>query len=193
MKQVIIKIRLVILLILISLKLFSQDIQLINNEIFKNIDTIKNIVNKRIVYKKYSNGQTKEIGIYVTKKINNSKVKNYVGYHLRFFNNGMVKDSCHFGYDFKLKGIGKGYSKKGKLDWIGISRDISIEEGFKYSRNRKGICDCYEIHYYENGNIESEFGMNLRNNSNTFADGAVCSISYNKNGTIKSSVFYDNN
>jgi len=40
------------------------------------------------------------------------------------------------------------------------------------------------LYYYRNGNLGSEFGVNLRGKH--FGDMVICAIGYNEDGTIKS-------
>jgi antitoxin component YwqK of YwqJK toxin-antitoxin module len=180
------------LLITISEVLHSQDFQVINEQLYKQLDTIQNIRSKKIINKHYHNGSIKEIGVYVTKSVENRNIHGYVGFHLNYFKNGNIKDSFYFDVHSNLSGIGKEYFEDGKVRYIAIGRDISIEEGLRYSKFRTGLCDSYNIYYYKNGNLGSEFGVNFRKNSNWFGDPAICSISYNIDGTIKSSRIYDN-
>ena len=180
------------LLITISQSLFSQDVQGINEQLYKQLDTIQNVHSKKIINKRYHNGRAKEIGVYVKNLVENKKIHGYVGYHLSYYKNGNIKDSLYYDIHANFIGIGKGYYEDGKLRYIAISRDISIEEGLRYSKFRTGLCDTYEMYYYKNGNLGSEYGVNFRKNSNWLGDSAICSISYNEDGTIKSSRIYDN-
>ena len=176
-----------LLFIIIAETLYPQDVQRINEQIFKQLDTIQDIHSKKIINKHYQNGRAKEIGIFVIKLVGNRKIHGYVGFHLNYYKNGNIRDSVYFDIHTNLSGIGKGYYEDGKLRYLGIGRDISIENGLRYSKFRTGLCDSYEMYYYPNGNLASEFGVNLRKNSNWIGDMVICSISYNKDGTIKNS------
>ena len=180
------------LLITISDTLYSQDVQGINEQLYKQLDTIQHVQSKKIINKHYQNGMAKEVGVFVTKLVENRKIHGYVGFHLNYYKNGNIKDSVYFDIHSNLSGIGKGYFEDGKLRYIAIGRDISIEDGLRYSKFRTGLCDSYTMFYYRNGNLGSEFGVNLRKNSNWLGDPVICSISYNEDGTIKSSKIYDN-
>ena len=192
MKSVILRLFGLYLLITISETLYSQDIQGINEQLYKQLDTIQNVQSKKIIYKHYQNGMLKEVGVFVTKLVENRKIQGYVGFHLNYYKNGNIKDSVYFDIHSNLSGIGKGYFEDGKLRYIAIGRDISIEDGLRYSKFRTGLCDSYTMFYYKNGNLGSELGVNLRKNSNWLGDPVICSISYNEDGTIKSSKIYDN-
>ena len=172
--------------------MYSQDFQAINEQLFKQLDTIQNIHDKKIINKHYRNGRAKEVGVYVKKLVENRKISGYVGFHLKYYKNGNIKDSLYFDTQTNLRGIGKGYYEDGKLRYISIGKDISIEEGLRFSNFRTGLCDSYSMFYYKNGNLGSEFGVNFRKNSNWLMDHAICSISYNEDGTIKSSTIYPN-
>lgn len=180
------------LLIIISETLYSQDVQGINEQLYKQLDTIQNVQSKKIISKQYQNGRAKEVGVFVTKLVENRKIHGYVGFHLNYYKNGNIKDSVYFDIHSNLSGIGKGYFEDGKLRYIAIGRDISIEDGLRYSKFRTGLCDSYNMYYYKNGNLGSEFGVNLRKNSNRLGDIVICSISYNIDGTIKSKIIHDN-
>jgi hypothetical protein len=192
MKSILLRLFGLYLLITISETLYSQDVQGINEQLYKQLDTIQNVQSKKIINKHYQNGRAKEVGVYVKKLVENRKIHGYVGFHLKYYKNGNIKDSLYFDIQTNLRGIGKGYYEDGKLRYIAISRDISIEDGLRYSKFRTGLCDSYTMFYYKNGNLGSEFGVNLRKNSNWLGDPVICSISYNKDGTIKSSKIYDN-
>lgn len=192
MKSILLRLFGLYLLITISETLYSQDVQGINEQLYKQLDTIQNVQSKKIINKHYQNGRAKEVGVFVTKLVENRKIHGYVGFHLYYFKNGNIKDSVYFDIHSNLSGIGKGYFEDGKLRYIAIGRDISIENGLRYSKFRTGLCDSYTMFYYKNGNLGSEFGVNLRKNSNWLGDPVICSISYNEDGTIKSSKIYDN-
>ena len=192
MKSILLRLFGLFLLITISETVYSQDFHAINEQLYKQLDTIQNIRSKRIINKHYQNGNVKEIGVFVKRLVENRKIRGYVGFHLNYYKNGLIKDSLYFDIHTNLSGIGKGYFEDGKLRYIAIGRDISIEDGMRYSKFRTGLCDSYNIYYYKNGNLGSEFGVNFRKNNNWIMDHAICSISYNKDGTIKSSTFYDN-
>ncbi len=192
MKSILLRLFGLFLLIPISVTLYSQDIQGINEQLYKQLDTIQNVQSKKIINKHYKNGRAKEVGVFVKNLVENRKIHGYVGFHLKYYKNGNIKDSLYFDIHTNLRGLGKGYYEDGKLRYIAISRDISIEDGLRYSKFRTGLCDSYEMYYYKNGNLGSEFGVNLRKNSNWLGDIVICSISYNKDGTIKSSMIYDN-
>jgi antitoxin component YwqK of YwqJK toxin-antitoxin module len=180
------------LLIIISKPLYSQDFQAKNEQLYKQLDTIQNIRSKKLIIKHYHNGSVREIGVYVIKLVEKRKIHDYVGFHLNYYKNGNIKDSLYFDIHSNLSGIGKEYFEDGKVRYIAIGRDVSIEDGMRYSKFRTGLCDSYSIYYYKNGNIGSEFGVNFRKNNNWIMDHAICSISYNEDGTIKSSTFYLN-
>jgi hypothetical protein len=190
MKSILLGLSGLFLWVIISGTLYSQDVQRINEQLFKQLDTIHDTHNKKIIKKHYKNGNVKEIGVYVTKLVENKKIHGYVGFHLNYYKNGNIKDSLYFDIHANLSGIGKGYFDDGKLRYTALGRDISIEDGLSYSKFRTGLCDSYNMYYYKNGNLESEFGVNLRKNSNWVMDHAICSISYNIDGTIKSSTIY---
>lgn len=192
MKNILLRLFGLYLLITISETLYSQDVQGINEQLYKQLDTIQNVQSKKIINKHYQNGRAKEVGVFVTKLVENRKIHGYVGFHLNYYKNGNIKDSLYFDIHTNLSGIGKGYFEDGKLRYIAIGRDISIEDGLRYSKFRTGLCDSYTMFYYKNGNLGSEFGVNLRKNSNWLGDPVICSISYNEDGTIKSSKIYDN-
>ena len=192
MKSILLRLFGLFLLITISETVYSQDFQAINEQLYKQLDTIQNIHSKKIINKHYHNGSVKEIGVYVTKLVENRNIHGYVGFHLNYYKNGNIKDSLYFDIHSNLSGIGKVYFEDGKVRYIAIGRDISIEDGMRYSKFRTGLCDSYNIYYYKNGNLGSEFGVNFRKNNNWIMDHAICSISYNEDGTIKSSTFYDN-
>jgi len=179
-----------LVLLILSETLHSQDVQRINKQIYKQLDTVQYIQSKKQINLHYKNGHIKEIGVYVIRLVENKKIHGYVGYHLKYYKNGNTKDSVYFDIYSNLSGIGKGYFEDGKLRYIAIGRDVSIEEGSRYSKFRTGLCDNYEMYYYKNGNLGSEFGVNLRKNSNWFGDLVICSISYNKDGTIKTSKIF---
>ena len=174
------------LLILIPKTLLSQDVQLINEQMFKQLDTVMNIHSKKIITKHYQNGRVKEIGVLIKKLVGRKKIIGFVGFHLHYYKNGNIKDSTFFDINTNLSGIGKGYYEDGKLRTLAIGRDVSIEDGLRYSKFRTGLCDSYNLYYYPNGILGSEFGVNLRKNSNHLGDIVICAISYNKDGTIKS-------
>jgi hypothetical protein len=192
MKSILLRLFGLYLLITISETLYSQDVQGINEQLYKQLDTIQNVQSKKIINKHYQNGRAKEVGVFVTKLVENRKIHGYVGFHFNYYKNGNIKDSVYFDIYTNLSGIGKGYFEDGKLRYISIGRDISIEDGLRYSKFRTGLCDSYTMFYYKNGNLGSEFGVNLRKNSNWLGDLVICSISYNEDGTIKSSKIYDN-
>jgi antitoxin component YwqK of YwqJK toxin-antitoxin module len=192
MKNILLRLFGLYLLITISDTLYSQDVQGINEQLYKQLDTIQHDQSKKIINKHYQNGRAKEVGVFVTKLVENRKIYGYVGFHLNYYKNGNIKDSVYFDIHSNLSGIGKGYFEDGKLRYIAIGRDISIEDGLRYSKFRTGLCDSYTMFYYRNGNLGSEFGVNLRKNSNWLGDPVICSISYNEDGTIKSSKIYDN-
>lgn len=192
MKSILLRLFGLYLLITISETLYSQDVQGINEQLYKQLDTIQNVQSKKIINKHYQNGRAKEVGVFVTKLVENRKIHGYVGFHLNYYKNGNIKDSVYFDILSNLSGIGKGYFEDGKLRYIAIGRDISIEDGLRYSKFRTGLCDSYTMFYYKNGNLGSELGVNLRKNSNWLGDPVICSISYNEDGTIKSSKIYDN-
>jgi hypothetical protein len=186
------KIYICLTLLVISLTINSQNFKLVNQDLYGELDTVPNIIHKRLIYKKYFNGNIKEIGIQVKRIKEDRTYHDYVGFHLRYFRNGSLKDSSYFDIYSNSQGIAKGYYKEGNLKWIGLSRDISIADGMNYSKNRTGLSDIYEIHYYKNGNIELEYGANMVN-KNFLVGGymAICSISYKKDGSIKRSVIID--
>jgi hypothetical protein len=178
------------LLFSISEALYSQDIQRINEQIFKQLDTIKNIASKKIISRHFSNGRVKEVGLYIKISENSKKKHGYVGFHLNYYKNGKIKDSVYFDTHTNLSGIGKGYYEDGKLRYLCIGRDVSIEDGLHYSKFRTGLCDSYSMFYFKSGILGSEFGVNFRKNNNFIMDHAICTISYNEDGTIKSSEIY---
>jgi hypothetical protein len=192
MKSILLRLFGLLFLIIISETLYPQDLQAINEKLYKQLDTIKNIRSKKIINKHYHNGSVKEIGVYVIKLVENKKIHDYVGFHMNYYKNGNIKDSFYFDIHSNLSGIGREYFEDGKVRYIAIGRDISVEDGMRYSKFRTGLCDSYNIYYYKNGNIGSEFGVNFRKNNNWIMDHAICTINYNIDGTIKSSTFYNN-
>jgi len=192
MKRILLRLSGLFLLIAISESLYSQNVQEINGQLYNQLDTIQNFHSKKIINKHYQNGKVKEVGVYVENLVKNKRIHGYVGFHLKYYKNGNIKDSLCFDIHTNLRGIGKGYYEDGKLRYIAIARDISIEDGLRYSKFRTGLCDSYEMYYSKNGNLGSEFGVNLRKDSNLHGDMVICSISYNKDGTIKSSKIFDN-
>lgn len=178
------------LFIIIPQTLYAQNFQRINIQMFEQLDTVKNIHRKKLIDKHFANGKTKEVGVYVEKSVGRKKIYGYVGFHLKFYKNGNVKDSVFFDLRNALSGLGKGYFEDGKLRYICIGKDVSIEEGLHYSKHRTGLCDSYTMYYYKNGTLGSEFGINFRKSSNLIMDHAICDISYNEDGTIRSKVIY---
>jgi antitoxin component YwqK of YwqJK toxin-antitoxin module len=191
MRYMFLKLLLLTMTFLNSATLFSQDFQLINKQMFNDLDAVQNICSKKIVVKNYLNGNPKEIGIYVKKLVKDKKINGYVGFHVKYYVNGAIKDSIFWDKHSNLNGIAKGYFRNGQIKYIGIGKDISIADGMHYSKNRTGLSDSFEIYYYKNGNKKLEFGSNFQKASNWSGDGAICTISYNKDGTIKSSLIYD--
>jgi hypothetical protein len=174
--------------------LFSQNFQVTNKQLFNDLDTAHNIISKKIVFKKYSNGNPKEIGIQFKMLLENKKTfKGYVGFHIIYYKNGCIKDSIFWDKNSNLSGISRGYYSNGQLKYIGIGRNISIADGMHYSKYRTGLCDTYEIDYYINGNKKLEFGANFNKSRIWIGGGAICTISYNIDGTIKSSHFENPN
>jgi hypothetical protein len=174
------------LLFLIPKTSLSQDLKLINEQMFKQLDTVKNIHSKKIINRHYPNGSVKEIGVSIIKMVGRKKIFGLVGYHLHYYENGNIKDSSFFDINTNFSGIGKGYYEDGTLKFLAIGRDVSIEDGLRYSKFRTGLCDSYNLYYYPNGILGSEFGVNLKKDSNHLGDIVICAISYNKDGTIKS-------
>jgi hypothetical protein len=84
------------LLLIVSNNLFSQDVQRINEQILKQLDTMKNIHGLKIINKHYQNGGFKEIGIYMKRVEGKRKISGFVGYHLNYYKNGNKKDSVFF-------------------------------------------------------------------------------------------------
>jgi hypothetical protein len=178
-----------LLLFSVSEALYSQDIQRMNDHIIKQLDTIRSIKSKKIINRHFSNGRVKEVGVYIKNSEGSIKVNGYVGFHLNYYKNGKIKDSVYFDTHTNLSGIGKGYFEDGKIRYICIGRDISVEDGLHYTKYRTGLCDSYSMFYYKNGILGSEFGVNFRKNSRIM-DHAICTISYNVDGTIKSLELY---
>ena len=85
MKNILIRLFGLFLLITISKTLYSQDVQGINEQLYKQLDTIQNVQSKKIINKHYQNGRAKEVGVYVKNLVENRKIHGYVGFHLKYF------------------------------------------------------------------------------------------------------------
>jgi hypothetical protein len=104
------------LLIGSSEALYTQYVQHINEQLYRQLDTIQIIHSKKTINKVSQNGRVKEVGVLVKKLVENRKISGYVGFHLNYYKNGNIKDSLYFDLYTNLRGIGKGYYEDGKLD-----------------------------------------------------------------------------